>query len=61
MYEYDAKNKRAAPKYKFGTEPRCKSAKTDTPGPQYHIPCSIVDVNDYTREAGKFDPNYRYI
>ena len=36
--------------------------KSDTPGPgQYHIPCAIVDVNDYTRESGKFDPNFRYI
>ena len=32
------------------------------PGPgMYRIPCSIVDVNDYTREKGKFDKNYRYV
>ena len=32
------------------------------PGPgMYRIPCSIVDVNDYTREKGKFDKNFRYV
>ena len=32
------------------------------PGPgMYRIPCSMVDVNDYTREKGDFDKNFRYI
>ena len=32
------------------------------PGPgMYRIPCSIVDVNDYTREKGNFDKNFRYV
>ena len=32
------------------------------PGPgMYSIPCSIVDVNDYTREKGNFDKNFRYV
>jgi len=32
------------------------------PGPgMYSIPCSMVDVNDYTREKGKFDKNFRYV
>ena len=32
------------------------------PGPGiYRIPCSIVDVNDYTREKGNFDKNFRYV
>ena len=62
MYEYYDKTKTKAPNYRFGTEKRGGSAKSDTPGPgQYHIPCAIVDVNDYTREQGKFDPKYRYI
>ena len=32
------------------------------PGPgMYSIPCSMVDVNDYTREKGNFDKNFRYV
>ena len=32
------------------------------PGPgMYSIPCSMVDVNDYTREKGNFDNNFRYV
>ncbi|MCQ2818809.1 MAG: hypothetical protein MJ252_16205 [archaeon] len=27
----------------------------------YRIPCSIVCVNPYTRESGKFDPKFRYV
>lgn len=62
MYEYYDKTKMNAPKYKFGSEKRGVMAKNDNPGPgQYHIPCSFDDVNDYTREQGKFDPNFRYI
>ena len=60
MYDYDKGSK--GPKFKFGTEKRGAGIKSDTPGPgQYHIPCAIVDVNDYTREQGNFDPKYRYI
>lgn len=61
QYDY-VKNKIGGPKYGFGTQKRGGASNNDTPGPgQYHIPCSIVDVNDYTREAGQFDPHYRYI
>lgn len=61
-YEYYDKTKVSAPRYKFGTEKRGYVQKSDSPGPgQYHIPCAIVDVNDYTREQGVFDPHYRYI
>lgn len=59
---YQSMVKDSAPKYRFGSEKRGGSAKNDTPGPgQYHIPCAVVDVNDYTRSAGAFDPHYRYI
>ena len=35
----------------FGKEKRSKEIIEETPGPgQYHIPCSIVDVNNYTRK-----------
>lgn len=62
MYEFYDKTKNKAPNYRFGTEKRGYIKKSDTPGPgMYHIPCAIVDVNDYTREAGAFDPHYRYI
>ena len=62
MYDYIGKNKSMGPKYGFGTEKRGYVKKSDTPGPgQYHIPCAIVDVNDYTREQGKFNPDFRYI
>jgi hypothetical protein len=61
-YDFIGKNIKLGPKYGFGTEKRGGVRKSDTPGPgQYHIPCAIVDVNDYTRESGKFDPNFRYI
>ena len=61
-YDFVGKNYNIGPKYKFGTERRGFVQKSDVPGPgQYHIPCAIVDVNDYTRESGKFDPNFRYI
>ena len=47
---------------KFGKEKRIKYKGNDNPAPNaYHIPCSIVDVNDYTREQGNFDDNFRYI
>ena len=62
MYEFEDKTKNMAPKYKFGSEKRGLVKKSDTPGPgQYRIPCSFDDINDYTREQGQFDPNFRYI
>ena len=62
MYEYYDKTKVKAPNYRFGTEKRGDTKRSDTPGPgQYHIPCSFDDINDYTREQGQFDPNFRYI
>lgn len=62
MYEFEDRTRVKSPHYRFGTEKRGKSATSGTPGPgQYHIPCAIVDVNDYTREQGLFDPAYRYI
>ena len=62
MYEYYDKTKIKAPNYRFGTEKRGADKKSETPGPgQYHIPCSFDDINDYTREQGQFDPNFRYI
>jgi len=62
MYEYYDKTKINPPKYKFGSEKRGAASKNDNPGPgQYHIPCSFDDINDYTREQGQFDPNFRYI
>ena len=34
----------------------------DFPGPgQYHIPCAIVDVNNYTREQGNFNKKFKFI
>lgn len=59
---YNSNNNERGPQYRFGTEKRGENTKSDVPGPgQYHIPCSIVDVNDYTRQSGKFDPGYKYI
>jgi len=61
-YEYYDGTKNKSPNYKFGTEKRGNDKKSDTPGPgHYHIPCSFDDINDYTRQQGKFDPNFRYI
>ena len=62
MYEFFDKTKKNAPNYRFGREKKCVVKGNDVPGPgQYHIPCTIVDVNDYTREQGQFDNNFRYI
>ena len=48
--------------FKFGTSNRLSYSVSQSPGPgAYRIPCSIVDVNDYTRAQGKFNPNYRYV
>ena len=61
-YEYYDRTKNAAPRYKFGSEKRGYVQKSDTPGPgQYRIPCSFDDINDYTREQGRFDPKFRYV
>ena len=50
------------PKYGFGTQKRYKDKFNDNPGPgTYHIPCSIVEVNDYTRRQGSFDDKYKKI
>lgn len=50
------------PKYGFGTQKRYKDKYNDNPGPgSYHIPCSIIEVNDYTREQGVFDDNFKFI
>jgi hypothetical protein len=56
---------RKEPGWKIGKSSRedflAKKGRNN-PGPgMYCIPCSIVDVNDYTREKGKFDENFRYI
>ena len=46
----------------FGKEKRSKEIIEETPGPgQYHIPCSIVDVNNYTRKKAKYDNKYKFI
>lgn len=61
-YDPNFKNKDSSPNCVFGTGKKQDEIVSDTPGPAaYHIPCSIVDVNDYTRESGNFDENYRYI
>lgn len=61
-YSPTLKNKLSSPQIKFGTGTRNGKYSEINPGPgSYHIPCSIVDVNDYIRSQGEFDPNYRYI
>ena len=51
-----------SPKYKFGKRKRFSGNSFDTPGPgSYHIPCSIVDVTNYTRDQGKFDERFKFI
>ena len=51
-----------SPKYKFGNRKRFSDNSFDTPGPgSYHIPCSIVDITNYTREQGKFDDRFKFI
>ena len=62
MYEYDDKTKTKAPLYRFGHEKRGENKKSDTPGPgQYKIPCSFDDVNEYTRQQGIFDKNFKFV
>ena len=50
-------------KFKFGIKKRFSKRRTnDNPGPgSYHIPCSFVDVSNYSREKGNFDDNFKYI
>lgn len=48
--------------HRFGTQKRNNTKQDSFPGPgQYRIPCSVVDVNDYTRTIGKFNPEFRYV
>jgi hypothetical protein len=62
MYEFYDRTRVKSPQYRFGTEKRRFIKDSETPGPgQYHIPCAIVDINDYTREQGNFNPIFRYI
>ena len=52
------------PQWKIGTALKDDKIleKKENPGPgMYSIPCSMVDVNNYTREKGNFDKNFRYI
>ena len=52
------------PEWKIGKASKDFDIKTGkgNPGPgMYSIPCSMVDVNDYTREKGNFDKNFRYV
>ena len=61
-YQYYNKHLKNAPKYGFGTQQRYKDKYNDNPGPgSYHIPCSMVEVNDYTREQGVFDEKFKFI
>ena len=61
-YQYFDKHLLSAPKYGFGTQKRYKDKYNDNPGPgSYHIPCSIIEVNNYTREQGIFDDNFKFI
>ena len=67
-YDIDKKNIKTGPKYSFGPGLSVELSSNNfgsyntSPGPgQYHIPCSIVDVNSYTREKSNFDPNFKYI
>ena len=61
-YQYFDKHLLSAPKYGFGTQKRYKDKFNDNPGPgSYHIPCSIIEVNNYTREQGIFDDNFKFI
>ena len=59
---YKIRNKIKKGGFKFGTSNRLNNNINDTPGPgSYKIPCSIVDVNGYTRAQGKFNKNFRYV
>ena len=61
-YHTNDKHLPSKPEYGFGTQKRYKDKYNDNPGPgSYHIPCSIVEVNDYTRRQGVFDENFKKI
>ena len=61
-YQYYDKHLYSSPKYGFGTQKRSEDRYNDNPGPgSYHIPCSIVEVNNYTRDQGNFDHNFKFI
>ena len=60
-YNIDTKNTKIKMSI-FGKDKRSKEIIEETPGPgQYHIPCSIVDVNNYTRKKAKYDNKYKFI
>ena len=62
MYEYYDKTKIKAPEYRFGKQKRGYVKNNDFPGPgQYHIPCAMIDVNNYTREQGNFNKKFKFI
>ena len=62
MYEFYDRTRVKSPQYRFGTEKRGYLKKSETPGPgQYHIPCAMVDVNNYTREQGNFNKKFKFI
>ena len=61
-YNPNENNLTSKPKYGFGTQKRYKDKYNDNPGPgSYHIPCSIIEVNNYTREQGNFDEKFKFI
>ena len=61
-YQYYDNHLLSSPKYGFGTQKKYNDRYNDNPGPgSYHIPCSIIDVNNYTREQGVFDNNFKFI
>ena len=55
--------KKPGPKFGFSKSKRGFFLTTnDCPGPgSYHIPCSIENINTYTRIKGKFNDEFRYI
>lgn len=59
---YETKLNKSEAKYSFGKDKKFKGQNNETPGPgQYKIPCSIVDVNEYTRAVGKYDSTYKFV
>lgn len=59
---YDTRKGFVAPSTVFGKSARMEGGKKSEAGPgSYRIPCSIVDVNPYTRSAGKFDPKFKFV
>ena len=60
-YTIDRTNK-TGPKFGFSKSKRGLFTKNDFPGPgSYHIPCSIENINTYTRIKGNFSEEFRYI